>query len=298
MITQIHHKRNELFEVKFYKDKECTKTFDFTGKKNLYIELKDGDLTSLFYLNSYLVNQDLRINNLMIPHIANDENILYDIDDILKMRVNKIYTIGNDAVSSLELECIVSNAIPNLSKYIPEDNAVLFLSEEDKMRFYVNEFSQKVFSKTPLVSQYRIDKADFPRNIVYGHFNDNNSSYTLNGKQKGVHPIYRKITIFIPHGTHSELQKANEVAKELKEKYGVEEVNLFMLHCFVNQDFILNIYGNSLEDSCLNEEVFCNINKIITTNSTGILRPKDSSGRLQVIDCKEIFEEYLKENNN
>ncbi len=37
-------------------------------------------------------------------------------------------------------------------------------------------------------------------------------------------------------------------------------------------------------------------NKIITTNSTGILEPQNSE-RLQVIDCKEIFEDYLKENN-
>ena len=37
-------------------------------------------------------------------------------------------------------------------------------------------------------------------------------------------------------------------------------------------------------------------NKIITTNSTGILPVQDKE-RLQVIDCKEIFEEYLKENN-
>ena len=43
------------------------------------------------------------------------------------------------------------------------------------------------------------------------------------------------LTLFLPHGTQSELQKANEVAKELKEKYGVEEVNLFALHCFVQR---------------------------------------------------------------
>lgn len=35
------------------------------------------------------------------------------------------------------------------------------------------------------------------------------------------------------------------------------------------------------------------LNKIITTNSTGIL-PVQNTKRLQVIDCKEIFEEYLK----
>jgi hypothetical protein len=182
---------------------------------------------------------------------------------------------------------------PNLSKYIPEDNAVLFLSEEDKMRFYVNEFSQKVFSRTPLVSQYWIDKGDFPRNIVYGHFNDNNSSYTLNGKQEGVHPIYRKLTIFLPHGTQSELQKANEIAKELKEKYGVDEVDLLVLHNFHHNGITYN--DNTMYLKGVKTNVFWN--KIITTNSTGILKPEDSNERLQVIDCKEIFEERVNKNN-
>ena len=36
---------------------------------------------------------------------------------------------------------------------------------------------------------------------------------------------------------------------------------------------------------------------MFTNKSTGILKPEDSTERLQVIDAKEIFEEYLKENN-
>jgi len=236
MITQIHHKKNELQEVEFFEDKECTEAFDFMDKKHLHIELKYGDITPLVALKNAAANWQ----KIYTPYIANKESIMFDcttLDDIT----------------------------PNLSKYIPKDNAVLFLSEEDMLIY------QKGFYRITL-DRLRKDSG-FPFKVE------------------------NPVLIFLHHGTQSELQKANEVAKELKEKYGVEEVNLFMLHCFVNQDFILNIYGNSLEDSCLNEEVFCNINKIITTNSTGILKPEDSSERLQVIDAQEIFEEYSKENN-
>ena len=258
----IHHKRNELLEVGFYKDKECTEDFDFTNAKNLYIQPVNGELTPLFYLNTHLVNKDLRINNLMIPHIANDENILYDIDDILKMRVNKIYTLGNDAVSSLELVCIIVNAVSNLSKYIPKDNAVLFLSEEGADKYADDCEAWFLYQK------------DFPKREL-------NSEMDIRD--------WKKLTIFLPHGTQSELQKANEVAKELKEKYGVEEVNLFALHCFSRYIDASNVQYTA-DLGFINQ---WSINKIITTNSTGILPVQDNE-RLQVIDAKEIFEEYLK----
>ena len=256
MITQIHHKKNELFEVEFFEDAECTKAFDFTGKKNLYIELLNGDCTPVLALSHKLWILEIK------AHIFTPIWYLGFYDGISPQ--TPVITL-NDVLCNDELQNV------NLSKYIPEDNAVLFLSEEDADKYADDCEAWFLYQK------------DFPKREL-------NSEMDIRD--------WKKLTIFLHHGTHSELQKANEVEKELMEKYGVEEVNLFALHCFVNQDFILNIYGNSLEDSCLNEEVFCNINKIITTNSTGILRPKDSSGRLQVIDCKEIFEEYLKENNN
>ena len=99
-----------------------------------------------------------------------------------------------------------------------------------------------------------------------------------------------------------------------RSKYGVIEVNVFGLHCFVNFgniDWRFNFLRNIIEDeenkkgiwhgdkfgdfvySKIPERVF--INKIITTNSTGILEPQESN-TFQVIDCKEIFEEYLKNN--
>jgi predicted dehydrogenase len=57
--------------------------------------------------------------------------------------------------------------------------------------------------------------------------------------------------------------------------------------------------GQQMVDEIQKEGVKTNVfwNKLITTNSTGILKPEDSNERLQVIDCKEIFEERVKENN-
>ena len=107
---------------------------------------------------------------------------------------------------------------------------------------------------------------------------------------------FKKITIFLPHGTQSELQKKEEVEKELKEKYGVEEVNLFVLHCFGKIWYFndSNMYMFCFtKTSDLINDIVLNFNKIITTNSTGILPVQQDNERLQVIDCKEIFEEYL-----
>ncbi len=275
-MQQIYHKKNELFEVEFFADKKCTIPFEFTNAKDLYVELKDGDVTTL-----------TAIHTTLIPCVRNEKFGLYKHPKIYVGYIASGLSFNEHYFKIMTLNDIT----PNISKYIPEDNAVLFLSKEDKSKFSVNEFSQNVFNRTPLVSQYWIDRGDFPRNLINGYFNDNNSTYTINGENKGVPPIYRKLTIFLPHGTQSELQKVNEFAKELKEKYGVKEVNLFALHWF----------GSEYQKNSFEIEYFCqdfgtlkNINKIITTNSTGILKPEDSNERLQVIDCKEIFEEYLK----
>lgn len=288
-MQQIYHTKNELFEVEFYQDKECIKPFDFTNAENLYIELKDGDVTPLLILP---------MASYYVPYIPKQfENINYGYKNIFTL---------NDIT-------------PNLSKYIPEDNAVLFLSEEDR----------ELYDCYP-VGTSRVYNEKFELPIESSGCGDPDCSCEY---------PYTKITIFLPYGTQSELQKAKEVAKELMEKYGVEEVNLCVLHCFIKYDVlhyeILNI-DESDYFSKTPEEAFeyiqntldCDdydfvekytkeyddefrkdfeekkalffkslpFNKIITTNSTGILEPQNTE-RLQVIDCKEIFEEYLKESN-
>lgn len=50
MLKRIFYKRNELQEVEFFEDIECKVPFNFEDVKNIYIELKDGDLSPLIYL--------------------------------------------------------------------------------------------------------------------------------------------------------------------------------------------------------------------------------------------------------
>jgi len=354
----IHHKKNELQEVEFFEDAECTVLFDFNGKKNLYLLLKDGDITPLIALDKLFGDKYTGKGNIYTPFVNYRNHIkLY----------NGIY---------IDLQDIT----PNLSKYIPEHNAVLFLSEEDLIE--------------------NRDKT-YPREHGYMHGD------ILQYLTVGSHSC-KKITIFLPHGTQSEIQKAEEVGKYLWKNFGIKP-DVFALHCFdgnlqnytgeicaikfkndicfakykctdiniamaeieanlheylytynvtksegvisrfeefsedslesyakleelrmqYGEDFTiipnhiktkalddikkslqryktdLETHNNSqlkyskrksyfLEDLYFYKEGI--FNKIITTNSTGILSVQDTE-RLQVIDCKEIFEEYLKENN-
>ena len=247
MLQEVFYKKNELFEIEFYQDKECTETFDFTNAKNLYIDELNGDITPLYSL----IHKGLCgcIYTGYIPKTAPLQN-QYDLVKTL-----------NDIT-------------PNLSKYIPEDNALLFLSEED----YNNNLENLDFRK--------YDYLEPQKNLFF--INEIEDIENLEGLE-----LHNKITIFLPHGTQSELRKANKVAKELKEKYGVEEVNLFVLHCFCKYiDFTTSTYTCDL--GFINQFY---INKIITTNSTGILQAQNTE-RLQVIDCKEVFEDGLSTQNS
>jgi len=263
----IHHKKDERFDVNFFEDAKCTVPFDFKGKEHLYIELKDGDIIPI----TAMADKVLENASVYTPYIPNCH----------KPYPNMITTL-NDIT-------------PNLSKYIPEDNAVLFLNEK------IRNSCENYFA-----------------NLIVRDFESTEFFEENKHKTRKVQTYLSscKITIFISHGTVSEFKKASEVLKELKEKYGVEEVNLFALHCFVHKEHSQN--GNPYTNykpqnglfkykrtsatmsSCeycdtwdIKYECCYNFNKIITTNSTGILRPEDSSERLQVIDCKEFLEEHL-----
>ena len=459
-MQQIYYKKNELFEVEFYKDKECTEAFDFKSemtsyfkcnvnfenlgdpnnfykyhnKGHYYIEFVNNDLTPLFYLpsdiqlftpyianidkiNGFLERKNIGIQSLddttpnLSKYIPEDNAVLFLSDDCCEKYMqyfqnHHISLYANDGLDKVTLEGSINainefvknpikkltiflhhgtqselqkanevaeelkekygfeevnlfalhnflkltdawkfdlaetliplkigdrkkhitiktldNTTPNLSKYIPEDNAVLFLSGEQG-RQYGKLFQLNWF--------YHFVDEDYETSIDCQFINQSSVSESMQESEemllnefynlpKNIIPS-KQFTIFLPHGTQSELQKAEEVEKELKEKYGVEEVNLFALHCFVHKEHSQN--GNPYTNykpqnglfkykrtsatmsSCkycdtwdIKYECCYDFNKIITTNSTGILKPEDSNERLQVIDCKEIFEEYLKENN-
>lgn len=240
ILQTINHKKNELFEVEFYKDEECTEAFDFTNAKNLYIDGLKGDISPL-----YILKDKYYWRNVYTPYMP-----------------HKFSCEPCDNITTLD------DITPNLSKYIPEDNAVLFLTQKDW-----DTYANKIF--------------EVHRCVMFDEWSLGVCKYNNVNKH----------TIFLPHGTQAELQKAEEVGKYLWENFGIKP-NLCVLHCFIRGlDFInekLSFYHyanhNSVAEVKFSESF---INKIITTNSTGILPVQDNE-RLQVIDCKEIFEEYLK----
>jgi hypothetical protein len=91
-------------------------------------------------------------------------------------------------------------------QYIPKKTAILFLTEEEEDR-YAFELNQKHLSYS-----------------VYPEVCVNERNWDSSNVEKLA------ITIFLPIANNDTFIKANEVAKELKEKYGVAEVNVFALH--------------------------------------------------------------------
>lgn len=282
-LTTITYKLDKRFRLEF--------TNDWEGKY-YHLPIINGDLTPLCYIppassGSVLCISGIptgysssRIYELLVKNTYWIGKIyLLDAPKWLMDKIEEVEACNEDFGLSFAIEKNNANNIhnitPNLSKYIPEDNAVLFLSEQDMEKY----------------------KDYFPSNHIGLYINDgkNDDTFIANNTESLINGIVEvkkgNITIFLPHGTQSELQKANEIEieKELKEKYGVEEVNLFALHWF--------LYQNT--ESAYRRMMIKNLgyNKIITTNSTGILKPEDSTERLQVIDCKVMLEEYLKENN-
>jgi hypothetical protein len=251
MLTKIYHKKNELLQVEFYQDWKCQQAFDFMDKKDLYIELKKGDCTPIFRLSNKLWSLNIKAN------IFTPTWYLGLYDGISPQ--TPLITL-NDVLDDIDL-----------SKYIPKDNAVLFLSEED-------------------CNNYKESFCNMARFTIA----ENDNDFYKRCLESGNRIYYKKLTIFLTHGTESELQKANEIAEELKEKYGIDEVNLFVLHLFRE---ITEFYEKIMfySDSCLSRNIedwhnIGNINKIIATNSMPVVFQK----RLQILDCYDIFNNYLK----
>ena len=59
-MQQIYYKQNETFETEFFKDKECTQLItDWSEYKNIYIELKNGNITPLCVLKDITTPIDI-----------------------------------------------------------------------------------------------------------------------------------------------------------------------------------------------------------------------------------------------
>jgi hypothetical protein len=276
MLKQIHHKKNKQGIIEF------TNSFE---SQYLYLEKLDAEV--LFELS-------MRVNNntVFIPSPCT----------ISGTTLHYIKECWQDNCPDSSF-VFLDDTTPNLSKYTPKDNAVLFLSEEDKNK-HKDKFQKSCVFLFDDLKNTKYIRSDYCGrcDVIEGIADD----YRCDCDELYCGYIeYEKITIFLSHGTQSELEKAEEVAKELREKYGVEKVNVIVLHCFIPFNTTKKwTIGEPVdfEEFTLQDEIYPankmikHINKIITTNSTGIL-PVEDNERLQVIDCKEIFEEYLKENN-
>lgn len=259
---ELKYKKNSRFEIEF---------------ENLD-EIKEGDNVILYYSNdieAVLLSLKLPFNvNLYIPYIA--KTIADNLDNILS-NVN-LYTL--DSGSEVLCQGVI---LPKWN--IPEDNAVLFLSEGD-MEKYAGSYHFN--DENPILCYSK-------ENNIINVFGKNADRYYGNAIEPYVIP---KISIIIPQLHQDNIQEINNIAKELKEKYWVEEVNVFASHCFINLTNLITleklaILSNRLEKAIMQKESLeCDdikyINKITTTNSTGILEVQKSD-RLEVIDIKEFF---------
>jgi len=254
MITKIYYKKNELFNIEFFKNEGCTDPFEFLNEKSLYIKLKEGDISPFLEIYKYSEYRDI-----YLPYFPNIDTLDY------LPSLKNIYTFDDIA--------------PNLSKYIAEDNAVLFLSEEDKEK-YKNSFLSHHKGWHPTKFN---DGTFYVRDIISG-----NRLYNP-----------KKATIFISHGTETKLKEVIELAKSLKKQCGVKEVNLFVLHCFISLyggESYINSFVSKGDDFPEFYSFGDFFNKIITTNSTDILLIQNKE-RLQIIDCYDIFNDYLQNKN-
>lgn len=249
-------------ELKYHKNSKQEIVFENLDEikegDNVVLRLKELDLTVLFYLNDMLVEKDIRLNSLFIPHLCNNYNILNDIDDIMKMRVNKIFTIDNTEISKLEPENIIKNILPKWN--IPEDSAVLFLTKRDRDGYNYRDYIMYIDNELCMEIQPESKYPDMSIIIPEIHAEDKNCRYHI--------------------------ENINKVCKELKEKYGVERIELFVSHCFGYIDIIdLENFQGNMKTYNATRLV---IDKITTTNSTGMLEVKKSD-RLDVVDCVEFF---------
>lgn len=248
-------------ELKYHKNSKQEIVFEnldvVEGNDNVVLKLEDGDITPLIQI-LYIQGKKYD-NNFYIPYIPIEPmQSLIEHKDIfnilLHYNANTIFTFD----SFLKLECkSIKNILPKWD--IPEDRAILFFNKED-----CKKYKEIVDNSVAYFTYPNLESEEDCLNRDYFSIKD-----------------YKNISIILPE-LHAEdkncsyhINNINKVCKELKEKYGIESIELFVSHCFVD---IVN-----------NKNIFY-IDKITTTNSTGILEVQNNE-RLTVIDCVEFFKD-------
>ena len=254
------------------------------------LDLPNGDLSILFYLADI---QQLNRSIFFIPSLPDNKTIIDKIDNLFytgfgRAVCPRIYALDN---SSCTETGVVQNITPDWSKYIAKDNAVLFLSEEDGRRYGramgLNWFY--CFNKDSINSQF-IAKNSVSNNI------DNEEAKLLKEYYNLPKALpSKKISIIIPSIHSKNIQEISNIAKNLKENYGVEYVEVIATHCYLSifYDKTPHVPLYSLQYHLANyeceDDVECinYIDKIITTDSTGVLEVQDTD-KLKVVDCEDF----------
>lgn len=240
------------------------------------LDLPNGDLTLLVYLyysefagNLYLPNWssgDSASHFNIITHLPQNKKITFFFldNDIVEFCKNNIKSINKDGLF---------NITPDWSKYIAKDNAVLFLSGEDANRY--SNISYENFTK-----------------IIYENdtfsMQDDSLGYV---KNDNVLEWNKKISIILPSIHSKNIQEISNIAKNLKKNYGVEYVEIIATHCYLKENKFVkyDCTGGYKGKASFR---YNSIDKITTTDSTGVLKVQDTD-KLKVVDCEEFFTNFL-----
>ena len=248
---------------------------DFATKNHLneweIKDLPDGDVYALdlqdlgiiFALPTSLGGKKIYIPTYLSVETAKKlENYLY----CTYGRINepKVYLLDCDYKTGYEENATgyeenatgFCSIVPDWSKYIAKDSAVLFLNLNKNQKFFIKNNIKRVPS--PIC-----DWGDFT-----------------------------KVSIVSPSIHSQNIQEINNIAKDLKENYGVEYVEVvakdfFLATCFTSETYLICLSNHNTQSIGKQYNLHI-IDKIITTDSTGILEPQKSE-RLEVIECEEFF---------
>lgn len=261
------------------------------------LDLPNGDLSILFYLTGMNI---LCKSKIFIPSLPNNNTAINNICNLFGGVVcPRIYTLDN---SSYTKTGVVQNITPDWSKYIAEGNAVLFLSEEEGKKYsramglnwfyWLNKDSIDGRLNWNLwINKYPIDR----------HFRTENTFFDFKKAEARLKEYYnllkesKKISIILPSIHSQNIQEISNRAKDLKENYGVEYVEIIATHCYLKENkFVKYDYTGGYKGEASFR--YNNIDKIITTDSTGALEVQDCAN-FKVIDCKEFFNNFLQNDN-
>lgn len=214
-MKELKYKKNSKFEIEF------TNLDEIKEGDNVILRLQ-GDLTPIMILSLCIDNDNFNGNNFLIANI--DDNLIQQIEAILEpliWRSNVFYFFDKNIPFDLTYHSGVNfnthfkNILPKWN--IPENNAILFLNEKDKNKYT------------------KVDEYNDYSYYTYPNLEDAEEGYSISD--------YDKISIILPE-LHSEdksckyhIENINKVCKELKEKYRVAKIELFVSHCFIKRKY-------------------------------------------------------------